>query len=166
MKALIFAFTIIILALFQAAILYYVNIFNAKPDLLLISMLMASLFFEFWPAIILSIFAGMAKDIFSANVSLSALLFPLWSFLIIKLSKKIPLDNNYIRMALIFIIANLNGIAGILIYLFLGNFIYGGIFLRTLFFGALYTAFVFPLALRAIQPLFAMLKTPLSPQIL
>lgn len=166
MKALTFAFIIIIFALFQAAILYHADIFNAKPDLLLISMLMASLFFEFRTAIILSIFAGMTKDIFSANASLSASLFPLWSLLIIKLSKKIPLDNIYIRMALIFIIANLNGIAGILIYLFLGNFIYGGIFLRILFFGALYTAFVFPLALRAIEPLFAMLKTPLSPQIL
>ncbi len=75
-----------------------------------------------------------------------------------KLSKKISLDNNYIRMALIFIIANLNEAIVILISFFLGNFIYWGAFLRTAFIGSLYTAFVLPLVLRIIRRMPAVLN--------
>lgn len=148
MKILFFAFIIVAFALLQTSIL----IFDAKADFLLISVLMASLFFEWRPALLLSILAGILKDIFSAHTfGISAALFPLWSLLIIKLSKKVPLDNNYILMALIFIIANVNDITVIGILLFLGNFIYWGSFLRTAFIGSLYTTLILPLALKIIR---------------
>lgn len=154
MKNLFFLFIIIIFALFQTTILYYINIFNAKPDLLLISVLVVSLFLKLRPAILLSICAGVLKDIFSVNAfGISTLLFPLWCALIIKLSKKISIENNYIRMALIFIIANLNEMITILVFLSLGNLIYWGVFLRTVFFGTLYTTFVLPLVLRISEPI-------------
>jgi len=148
-KKLIFISVIIILVLLEATVLNYVNIFNVKPDLLLISVIIASLFFEPVWAISLSIFAGILKDIFSVNAfGMNTILFFLWSFLIIKLSRKIIFDSNYIRLALIFIIAILNSIISRLIFLFSGNFISWGIFLRITSVESLYTALIFLLVLK------------------
>ena len=149
MKNFIFIAIIIIFGLLQTTILNYVNIFNIKPDLLLISVIIASLFFEPIWAISLSIFAGILKDVFSVNAfGMHTILFFLWSFLIIKLSRKITLDNNYIKLVLIFIIAILNNIIIRLIFLFLGNFISLGLFLRITFIDSLYTALIFLLVLK------------------
>ena len=149
MKKLIFISVIIILVLLEATVLNYVNIFNVKPDLLLISVIIASLFFAPGWAISLSIFAGILKDIFSVNAfGMNTILFFLWSFLIIKLSRKIIFDSNYIRLALIFIIAILNSIISRLIFLFSGNFISWGIFLRITSVESLYTALIFLLVLK------------------
>lgn len=149
MKNFIFIAAIIISALLQTTILNCVNIFNVKPDLLLSSVIIASLFFEPQWAISLSIFAGILKDIFSVNVfGLNSILFFLWSFLIIKLSRKITFDSNYVRAVLIFIIAIINNIIVGLIFLFLGNFISLGLFLRITFIESLYTALILPLALK------------------
>jgi len=148
-KKLIFISVIIILVLLEATVLNYVNIFNVKPDLLLISVIIASLFFAPGWAISLSIFAGILKDIFSVNAfGMNTILFFLWSFLIIKLSRKIIFDSNYIRLALIFIIAILNSIISRLIFLFSGNFISWGIFLRITSVESLYTALIFLLVLK------------------
>ena len=149
MKNFIFIAAIIIFALLQTTILNCVNIFNVKPDLLLSSVIIASLFFKPQWAISLSIFAGILKDIFSVNVfGLNSILFFLWSFLIIKLSRKISFDSNYVRLVLVFIIAILNNIITRLIFLFLGNFISLGLFLRITFIESLYTALILPLALK------------------
>ena len=149
MKNFIFIAIIIIFGLLQATVLNYINIFNVKPDLLLISVIIASLFFEPTWAISLSIFAGILKDVFSVNAfGMHTILFFLWSFLIIKLSRKITLDDNYIKLVLIFIIAILNNIIIRLIFLFLGNFISLGLFLRITFINSLYTAFIFLLVLK------------------
>ena len=149
MKIFIFIAVIIIFALLQATILNYVNIFNVKPDLLLISVIIVSLFFKPRWAISLSIFAGVLKDIFSVNVfGLNLILFFLWSLLIIKLSRKMSFDSNYVRLVFIFIIAILNDIITRLIFIFLGNFISLGLFLRITFVESLYTALTFPLALK------------------
>lgn len=148
-KKLIFFFVIIILALLQATLLNYINIFNIKPDLLLISVIISSLFFEPAWALSLSIFSGILKDIFSTNAfGMNAILFLLWSFLIIKLSRKITFDNNYIRLALIFIIAIINNIIIRLFFLFLDNFIPWGIFLRITLVESLYTALFLPLVFK------------------
>ena len=149
MKIFIFIVAIIIFALLQTTILNYVNIFNVKPDLLLISAIIASLFFQPLWAISLSIFSGILKDIFSVNAfGMNTILFFLWSFLIIKLSRKISLDSNYVCLVLVFIIAIVNNIITRLIFLFLGNSISLGLFLRITFIGSLYTASIFPLALK------------------
>ena len=154
MKNFIFIAIIIIFGLLQTTILNYVNIFNVKPDLLLISVIIASLFFKPQWAMPLSIFAGILKDIFSVNVfGMNTVLFFLWSFAIIKLSRKISFDSNYVRLVLLFITVILNNIVVRLIFLFLGNFISLGLFLRITFVESLYTALIFPLALKFAQTL-------------
>jgi len=161
-KKLTFIFVIVICGLLQATVLNYFKIFNVKPDLLLIGVVIASIFFEPAWAISLSLFAGVLKDIFSVNAfGVHLVLFFLWSYLIIRLSKKIILDSQYIQLALIFIIAVLNNIAMRSIFLFLGNFISWGIFLRIIFIEPIYTTLISYPAFKFAQVL--LVSEPLAP---
>lgn len=152
MRNWIFLFIIVILGLLQATILDYISIFNVKPDLVLVSMVITSLYSPLKWALVLAVFAGLLKDALALNTfAINTLLFPLWSFLIIKLSKKISLDNNFIPAALIFVIIVSHDIAMRLLCLFLGQFMSLGIFLRTAFLEALYTALIFPLVFKLLK---------------
>lgn len=152
MKKWIFLLIVILLGIFQVTILDCFKVVGIKPDLLLISIVIASLTFHFRWVLILSVFAGILKDAFSINTfGLNTLLFPLWSFLIIKLSKKISIDNNFIRAAVVFVIVIFNDIIIKLIFLFLGNLVPVGIFLRIIFIESLYTALICPLVFKVIK---------------
>jgi rod shape-determining protein MreD len=154
MRNWLFLVGIVILGLIQVTLLNYVKIFDVKPDLLLISLLISSLFFERKWAFILGISAGILKDIFATNIfGANTLLFALWTYLIIKLSKKISLDNNYIRAPLMFIITLSTSIITRLILIAQGNVIPLGITLRIMFLEPLYTALIFPLILKYMQPM-------------
>jgi len=145
-KKLIFIFTIIIFAIFEVTILDYFKIFNVKPNILLILVVGLSLSLELRWAINFAVLCGILKDIFSINTfGINTLLFPLWSFLTIELSKKISIDNNFIRAIIIFIIVILNNIITRLILSYLGKIIPMGIFLRITCLESLYTALISPL---------------------
>lgn len=150
-----FLLIIVIFSILQVTILDNFRIFNVKPDLLLISVVIASLNFEFKWALSLSIFIGILKDALCINTfGINTLLFPLWAFIIIKLSKKISVDNNFIRAIFVFIIAIFNIIITKLVFLFLNNFVIPwGIFIRTAFIESSYTTLIFPLVFRIIKPL-------------
>ena len=149
MKKLVIAVSIIIFALSQATILNHISFFNVKPDLLLISVIMAGLFFPAGWAISFSMLSGVLKDITCVNTfGLYTVLFFCYSLLIIKLSRQISFDNDYVKLALVVIVVLLNDIAIRLTFLFLGNPVSPGIFLRILFIDSLYTAVVFPLVLK------------------
>jgi rod shape-determining protein MreD len=154
MNKLKFITGIIIFALLQTAILNRLAIFSIKPDLLFISVIIASLYFSCGWAIVFSMLAGFLKDITCLNSnSLYTILFILWSFAVIKLSRKISFDNDYVKLALLVIVVMLNDIIIRLIFLFLGNFISLGIFLRIIFLDSLYTALLFPLVLNLTRKL-------------
>lgn len=147
MRKRFFLLIIVILALLQVTILNYFKIFGVKPDLLLISAVVAGLFSSDlkW-VLFLSVFCGILKDALATNAfGINTLLFPLWSFLMMKLSKKISIDNNFIPAVLIFIIRVFDYIIARLIFLFFGSTIPIGIFLRIVFLESLYTALVSPL---------------------
>jgi len=148
MKNWIFFLIIIVLGMLQVTILNYFKIFGVGPDLLLISVVIASLFFEFKWAFVLSVFAGLFKDIFGANIfGINTLLFPLWSFLIVRLNKEITIDYNFIRIALVFIVSLLHNTITGLILIYSGNLIPLGLFLRIVSLQSIYTALVLPLIL-------------------
>lgn len=154
MKNWFFLFVIIAFALLQVTVLDYFKIFKIKPDLLLISVIIISLYFELKSTLFLSIFTGILKDTFLASpFAINTLLFPLWGFLTIKLSKKVSLDNNFTRSISIFIIMVLNSTITRLIFLFFGKFISWGIYLRIALFESLYTALIFPIIFRIIKPI-------------
>jgi rod shape-determining protein MreD len=146
---------ILILVFLEVTILNYFRIFNAKPDLLLIVVIIVSLVFDLRWALIFSILSGVLKDIFSTNLfGINAVLFPLWSLLIIKLSKRISIDNNFISCALIFSISLFTAILTRLICAYLGKFVPLGTFFTIAFLDSLYTALVLPLMLKITKPLF------------
>ncbi|MDD4894033.1 MAG: rod shape-determining protein MreD [Candidatus Omnitrophica bacterium] len=149
MKKLIFITAIIIAGLLQATVLNYISIFNVKPDLLLSCAVIASLIFSAPWAVFFSIFSGILQDILSVNAfGIHTILFALWSILIIKLSRKISFDNDYMKIALLAAVVLFNNIIIRLVFLFLNNFISWGIFLRITFIDSLYTVLIFPLILK------------------
>lgn len=134
---------IFICALLQSTLLDFFRVFYVKPDLLLICAVMSGLLVkEYRWAIALSLFSGAIKDILCVNtLGINTLLFPLWTFLVIRLSRKVTLDNTPLRLLTIFLAALLNDISARLIFLFLGNpATTGGAFLRIVFFEPLYTS--------------------------
>jgi len=148
MKNWIFFLIIVALGMLQVTVLNYFKIFGVKPDLLLITVVIAGLFFEFKWAFVLSVFAGLFKDVFGANIfGINTLLFPLWSFLIVRLNKEITIDYNFIRIILVFIVSLLHNTITGLILIYSGNLIPLGLFLRIVSLQSIYTALVLPLIL-------------------
>lgn len=155
MRNWVFFIIIVLLGILQMTLLDYFKVFAVKPDLLLISVCFVSLVFEFKWAFILSVFAGLCKDIFATPAfGLNTLMFALWSFLIARLNKGVTIDYNFIRMALVFIICLLHNTIIGLVLIYLGNLIPLGIFLRIVIFQSIYTALVLPLIFKVGEPIF------------
>lgn len=139
----------ILLSLVQLTLLEYFKVFGLKPDLILISVVIASLFFKFSSSIIFAVLSGIIKDAFlGPSLGINTLLFPLWSFLIRKLSRKIEIDNLAIRLSLIYIIALLNNLLCGLAMIYSVESIPLGLFLSRVFLAPVYTAIVFSLIYR------------------
>ena len=157
MKTFYFLLIIICFALLEVAMLPYARVFGVKPDLLLLSVVLASLFFERRPALIVSLAAGILKDIFGiSSFGLNTLLFPLWCMVIGRLSRKISFEQPLFSAMLMFLVTLANGVITRLIFLFSGNVIYLFAFLRVSFIESLYTALLFPLASRLTRPVLLM----------
>lgn len=155
MKKLFFLLFILLSVFFEVVFLDIFRIFNVKPNLLLIIVLVASLCFELRWALFFSILAGASKDIFCANlIGVNTLMFTLLSFLIYKLSREITLDSNLVSIVLILFIVLVNDIIIRLVFVYLGKYIPLGIFLRTTFLEALYTMLIAPLVFKIIKPEF------------
>jgi len=152
MKKLYFFLATLSLGVLQVSLLDYFKIFNVKPDLLLISAVIASLIFKFPWAILLSIFAGLFKDAFSIGAfGINTLLFSLWCFLIARLTRKLSLEDDLMRIALIFLIALIHHIIIGLLFLPLGKSIALGIFMRIIIIESIYTAAVSPLIFKMLK---------------
>ncbi|MCM8780388.1 MAG: rod shape-determining protein MreD [Candidatus Omnitrophica bacterium] len=144
MKPWFFLMVIPILILLQVTVLDCLKIFDIKPDLTLIGLMLVSLFFDLRYAIFLSAFLGFIKDIFLVNgIGIDVLILPFWSFFIIRLSKKITIDYNYIRAILTFIIGIFNAAVIRLIYYLCGVASIGiTTFMRMALWESVYTAVV------------------------
>jgi rod shape-determining protein MreD len=150
-----FFILILIAALLESVFLNYFKIFYVRPNLILCLVVLASLCLDIRESLLLAIFGGLLQDAltlhkFGANV----LLLPLWSFLIIELSRKISIDENYMRLALILITALIHNIAsGLINFYFISAIIPGGVYLRITILEPLYTAFIFVLIFRFLKPI-------------
>lgn len=156
MKRWVFFVFALIAVFLETAFLNYFKVFNVKPNLVLSLVVLGSLYLDLRLSLALAIFSGILKDVFViGSVGINTLLFPLWSFAAIKLSREISLDNNYLRLGLVFIIVFLHDIAAslILFSLEVKAVVALGMFLRITILESLYTAAVFPLVSRIIRPL-------------
>lgn len=136
-------------SLLEATVFNHLMLFRTKPDLLLTLVVVLALSLKPNQALLLSLVCGIFKDILGAGVfGAHILLFPLWCFLIIKLSRKISLENNIICIILVFLINIIQNIFFRLVFLFSGIYIAWYVFLRIIFLEALYTSAIFPLMLK------------------
>ncbi len=157
MKTLYFLLTIVFFSLLEVAMLPYARVFGVKPDLLLLSVVLASLFFERRSALILSLAAGILKDVFgTSSFGVNTLLFPFWSVAIERLSRKVSFEQPLFSSMLVFLVTLANGVITRIIFLFSGNAIYLSAFLRVSFIESAYTALLLPLASRLIRPVLLM----------
>lgn len=136
-----FLLVVFVSGLLQATTLSFFGIFGIKPDLLMIAVVAGAVFFNSRWALFLSLFAGFLKDIFAAEAfGINVLLYPAWSCLILRVSRKITIDDNFVLMAAVFIAVFFNSIVMRFINLYLGRAVSLGIFLRITFMESLYSA--------------------------
>lgn len=141
MRKSLFLVTVFGAFLLQVTAVNHFKIFGIKPDLILISIVLVSLFCDFKLALPLSIAAGALKDIYGTGTfAVNAILSGLWSFLVMNLSRRVSMDINLTRAVLVFIIAILNALAMAIFLWYLGTAVAFGIFLRASFLDSLYTA--------------------------
>jgi rod shape-determining protein MreD len=145
-----FFLLIAIAALLQATVLDYFKIFSCKPDLILVYLILGNIIFEFKRALFLSIFAGLLKDALSLwAFSINTPLFAFWSFLIAKLKRNLTLDDIFVRILLVLVIALLqNLIVGVRL-IFSQARIPLGTFVGIAAWASIYTAAILPLSLWA-----------------
>lgn len=154
MKKWIFLLIVIFLGVLQVTLLNYFRFFGVGPDILLVVVVFGALILEPRVALTGIILAGIIKDLFtSLPLPLNTILFVAWYFIIIKLTKEISIENNLIRLALIFIVVFLHHLISGASLIYLGNFIPLGIFLRNLFLASIYTTAVSLLILKLIKKL-------------
>ncbi len=152
MKLSFLAFLALALGIFQLTLLDYFRVFGARPDLFLVCVVIASLFLSPRQAILFSIALGVFKDSFSPQAfGLDILLFSLWSYLIINVTRSVSLEDNLSQALLAFVAALLQNIVSGAILAYSGSFIPFGIFTRIVFIGSIYTALVFLLILKLVR---------------
>ena len=146
MKNLLFLLTIIILATLGLLWPFFLNFFYCKPDLLLIFMVALVFYTDFKTALIFGILAGLAKDAFLPwPVAINTICFSAWSYLVYRLGRQISTEENFLRMAVVLVVALLNNFIIGIQSVAAGNIIPPGIFLRNLIIVSVYTSLLSPL---------------------
>lgn len=130
------------------------KIFAAKPDLIMVVIIIGSVFLERKFALFCSLVAGLFKDVFAANLfGIHTLLLPLWCFLVSFVSRKLTIEDKIILSAFTFAVVFLNGVLLRFINTFSAENVSLGIFLRIAFLESLYSALFLPLILRVFNKL-------------
>jgi rod shape-determining protein MreD len=143
---------ILFIALLEATVLHNFRVFQAKPDLFLICVVLVSLYFEVEYALVISLLCGGLKDMFGVGLfGLSTFLFPVISFLIMKISRKLVLNDTPVLCAAVFIVSFFYCILSRIILTYLGTAIPFWTFWRISVLDSLYTAAIFPLAFKLIK---------------
>ncbi len=143
MRGILYLSVIILLGFFQVSVLDVFRVWNVRPDLLLIGMAASGVYLPPAWALSLGILAGLWKDVFSAGpFGVNTLLFSLWSLALMKLTRKISIDNYIIFAGTIAVIVALDALLVRLVFLYFGKVVSLGIFLRILVLETIYTAAV------------------------
>ncbi len=147
-----FIFLLLFFTLLQVGLLQNLRVFGVKPELLLICVVVVSLYFDVEYALIFSLLVGIFKDTFSIyGFGVNTFLLPVLSFLLMKLSRKVALDNTPVLCAGVFLVTIFYDIIIRIISGYLGAGIPFWAFLRISLLESLYTALIFPLAFRLIK---------------
>ncbi|MFA4983890.1 MAG: rod shape-determining protein MreD [Candidatus Omnitrophota bacterium] len=140
--------------LLQVMLIGHFKFFGAKPDLILIILVIMAGFYLFqlpW-LLTLAFVSGILKDVFSGNAfGVNAVIFCCLAVLIIRVSRRISIEGGLRRAALIMAVVLLDAIGTRVFSMLLGNPVSWGIFLRIGFLSAIYTALLSLLIMRIPQ---------------
>jgi rod shape-determining protein MreD len=90
---------------------YFRVIFNAKPDAVLVVLVYYVAFFNLGWSVVFAFLAGVFRDIFSLlPFGINAISFIVWIILAKQISRRLSVENNFIRAALLFLIIVLNNL--------------------------------------------------------
>ena len=146
MKKLLFLLTIIILATVGLNWPNFLNFFHCKPDLLLIFMVALVFYTDFKTALIFGILAGLVKDVFlTQTLAINTISFSIFSYAVYRVGRQISTEENYVRLAIILVVALLNNLIIGIQSAAGGNIIPWGIFLRNLILVSVYSTLFAPL---------------------
>ncbi len=152
MKNRVFFGLIIFCALIQSVWLDYFSIFSVKPDLLLICAIAAAAYLPKRNALFFCFLSGMAKDILCVNnFAANTILFCLWGWLVIRLSKEFSLEDEYILIGLVSAASLLNNLASRVFFFYAARQIPAGIFFRIMIIDCLYTTLLAWVVLKCYQ---------------
>lgn len=151
MKNWLFLAAIFLSVLISAALLDYFSFFHVKPDLLLICAVAAAVYLPKRSALFFCFLSGLAKDIFSVNnFAANTVLFCLWGWLIIRLSKEFNLEDKYILLGLVAAASLLTNISSRVFFFYASKQVPLGIFLRITVIDCLYTTLIAWLVLNSV----------------
>jgi len=154
MRNIFFVLMLFVFFLLQVTVLNYFQSLHVTLDLLFIFVFLASIYLAQTPALILSMASGFLKDMAGIEgFGISILLFPLWSLLIIRLSKKIVLENSFFASIAMGVIAFLHAILVRIMVHFDGSFISWPTFFRISTLESLYAATLLPAVMLLISTL-------------
>lgn len=137
---------ILFFALFEPVWTGYLRVFSVKPDILLLSVVLTAAFLNFWEAVFWGMIAGFLKDIFSVyGIGINTLLFPVWSAVVVRISRKMTIDDDYALMAVAAIVVFFNGAVCRFIFSLSDRDIPFGVSLRVMLISPVYTAVLLPI---------------------
>jgi len=144
---------ILVMGLLQVTVFDVFKLFNIKPDLLLISVVIAGLSFDFFWVLVYSLIAGAFKDIFGTNTfGLNTVLFVILGYLVSKANKEISIDFFLIRILVMAVVALASGIVNASALVYFGNIIPLGVMLRSIILNTIYTTALFPIVSKITKP--------------
>jgi len=147
-----FIFLILFFTLLQVSLAHYFSVFGVQPDLFLICLAVISIYCEVEYSLALSLLCGILKDIFSIGLfGVNTFFFPIFSFLLIKLSRRAALDNTPVLSVVVFFMTIFRGIINRMVLCFLGLTVPLGISFKIILVESLYTALIFSLSFRLIK---------------
>ena len=146
MKNLFFLLIIMVLTILGLNWPTFLNFFYCKPDLLLIFMVALVFYTDFKTALIFGILAGLVKDVFlPGTLAMNTICFSIWSYSVYRVGRQISTEENFLRMAVVLVVALLNNSIIGMQNIAIGNIISPGIFLRNLIIASVYTSLLSPL---------------------
>jgi hypothetical protein len=133
-----------LLALLQLGLVPYLDIFGARPDLLLVGSV-AAFFIMPWPQpLFFALAAGLVKDICGLEPwARNIFLFGLWAVALRQLARRVVIEEEIIRLAAAGAVFLLDGILSGVLLFYAGKPVSSGIFLRTAILSCAYGLFIF-----------------------
>jgi len=141
---LIIGLILVLSVILQSTVFDYLKIFNVKPDIVLIAVVILGLSLKLKWVMIFSYFAGFLKDMLGGfPFGINVLVLPLLGFLVFKLSKRMEIETRYLKTALVFIAVISQNLVVSLLIVLLGLDISTGVFSRFAVISSIYTAVVY-----------------------